>query len=731
MAGTRKRTGMSKQSTNKRGSQDDTPDEWAPSDSELGHTLSQVLRGPARKVQPSSKARTSGGGKPAAAAKPDSTEKRLPPVPPLLRTRAQTKALGTKAKQNQTAKADTSDGEPCVVIEKVDRISTSRHAEKQLLQPVGEPAGVPEADNRQKDEIVAMFDDAEDERLLTNAKATDTGNDALPIGHGASPASLQMEFVGEESRMNCRNLLDAAKHNKSRSRETRKSTKRSGAMSKSSSGDDFPDDPLSPAPRSQLHPAKRHGKRPWNQISSAEATEEEESTVLDPAFVLGQRLRPKASKTGALSRLEQARQNMRNTSYDTETETETEEIDQYASQTDTRDLIDLPESKNEAVQRHSSALVIRDSGDEDDDYISEPEDAHSEGQRYGGSSGGMDKFLGLFGPRYRKHMQKKARRHLTTSSGGNNNKSNNPGASSRFISPSKRNEGYSKSIDDDIADFIVDDEGGGDEIMDDDDVLNRQAAESATAEIHDELSRHDLPSSFKAYTQYLVYWVANGHRKPEFEADIERYFYYAYITVSRVTDSLEQSLVSSTAWVDSFRNSLYRYPELASSHIPGTPGCEACHFHYNRTATFCITLSGTPYDRELLIPPYAGTAMTQITHSRPKVVTIGDSDDSASESSHGEGDSGDSEDSNSHEQKTVSFNVGRLCNHRAKVWHELYHYFYHLANAVEVALNTLDTNVKDADPADMVSMLDDQGTLDNFFEDFKDLLSRAKSGFAK
>ncbi|KAJ1784696.1 hypothetical protein LPJ59_006300, partial [Coemansia sp. RSA 2399] len=213
-----------------------------------------------------------------------------------------------------------------------------------------------------------------------------------------------------------------------------------------------------------------------------------------------------------------------------------------------------------------------------------------------------------------------------------------------------------------------------------------------------------------------------------------RYFFFAYITIARVIDSVEQSLVESSAWVDSFRRDLHRFPEIHFSRISAIEGCDACHFRKNRTATFCLGLLGKAYDREELIPPRPGEpvatdASETQDNGRDSPMIVSDDEDSDFETG-----------AFRRKRSAVEFNVGKICKQRAETGHELHHYFYHLAHLVEISLSTLSFHGHIdgveagswnlVDPDDLVEMLDGQGMVDKLFTDFKALLSRSKSGFA-
>ncbi|KAJ2763121.1 hypothetical protein H4S06_000274 [Coemansia sp. BCRC 34490] len=414
-----------------------------------------------------------------------------------------------------------------------------------------------------------------------------------------------------------------------------------------------------------------------------------------------------------------------------------------------------------------SVLVIHDSsGESDNDFISEIEEPYP-AKEQAPSNDKLKTFLSAFEPKRRMQMHRKmeAKKDL-----GNKSEALDLGNHRSPQYPAKAVKGYSDDLDDDLADFIVDDEDAADgsdsglEIVNgneqhilssksrnpkrhgtsDDDLLpdlglEQPMEDTAMAQIPEEFSQFDLPTSFKTYVQYLVYWLCNGRHKPELSAKNAKYFFFAYVTVSRVIDSVEQSLVESSAWVEDFRRDLHSYPEIHFLRIAGIEGCDACHFHKNRTATFCLGLLGEPYDRDMLIPPRPGESVAVKTSdllndeesNMDSPMVVSDEDDS------------DIETVFLHDKKrsVVEYNVGKTCKQRAEIGHELHHYFYHLALLVEISLSTISLQRQDDDhsvegdwmhsePEDLVDRLDSEGSIDRLFAEFKELLSRSKSGFA-
>ncbi|KAJ2449053.1 hypothetical protein GGF42_004898 [Coemansia sp. RSA 2424] len=607
-----------------------------------------------------------------------------------------------------------------------------------------------------------------------------------------------MDFMDEESARNYQRILANSKRERSERRQTfRASGSRHNnesppktaphkpqpppllARELSASADELPDDPLAEitTPPRYATSSKRKRHTPL-RICDSEASDDNE--VLDERKILHQRLRTKPAQSSATpSRFEQARLNMERETYDSDTDHEDQySIGAYDSGNGAGAAIDTLDTDSEPERVASNAvMVIRDSSDDDDDFISDPEDRPPLPRprvagRSRASKEDMSSFISKFEPRRRKQMQGKLDQKSGNSTTAGSRQHRPPLSPPRGTL--KAVKWYGQDLDDDIADFIVedgddDDEAGSSGIAataatraanrdasassyDSDSSarpkFSREGPRGVMALMPDEFSMLDLPTSFKAYVQYLVHWICNDHRKPVVNDTNARYFFQAYIAVARVIDSVEQSVVASSAWVEPFRTSLHAYPDYAAAPIPGIPGCDACHFHSNRTATFCVTLSGTPYKRAILAPPKPGE-LSPIRDSAvesdgaaedgesgglSEVVTIGDDSDDFDDT-----EGLDSSRSGSGGQLHVDYNLGKVCKMRSEICHGLHHYFYHLAHTVEIRLGTLDYeskspamaggNLEDVVPDDLVEMLDAKGEIDDLFQQFKDFISRAKSGF--
>ncbi|KAJ2726522.1 hypothetical protein GGI07_000464 [Coemansia sp. Benny D115] len=694
-------------------------DDWAPSDSGLDITLSQVL------------------------GKSDGSHRQN-----------KNTATSTKASPNKTKRS----------------LEPKQHTPKKIKTPPLEIEEKAMPNKRSFEEVVkdiaAMFtDDDDDDQSEIDAPPPNKAD--KPESKPLLPPVPNLEFMDKESANNYRRILmQNKKRELNRARIAKRKSLPINFSSNSNDVDskpdektilidaldgDLPDDPLGIANQKSPRDLNKHKEQQAKHLSdSGEATDEAE--VLDRRAILKRRLRNRRATMPVLSRMEQARLNAQQATYDSESEADNIDmrgrvIDDSNNSQDT-DVIDMPETDSSDDEKsktsHPQVLVINDTSD--DDFISDPEEttvtpSKTQTKKTGQtkSNKDMNSFLSAFEPKRSSQMIGKL------NSKGTKRKDT---AEARHLKSPKKVKGYSDEIDDDIADFIVDD----DELVSDDNSTNHRAnnsaidvdddvvefdddkvekgtskptfgkaARGAVPLLPDEFSQIDLPTSFKTYVQYLVYWVCNNKHQPPFSKDNAQYCFLAYITVARVIDSVEQSLVESSAWVDGFRNSLHGYPELCKSKIPGVLGCDACTFHRNRTATFCVSLSGSPYNRTSLAPP------------RPGQVADGSSEE-------------ESEDSSSSDERysqTVSYNLGRMCMARAEVCHELHHYFYHLAHTVELLMQSVayeklqgtrekdvDDIWEDLDPDSLVELLEKQGHMDRLFGAFKEMLTRSKLSFA-
>ncbi|KAJ2861980.1 hypothetical protein GGH94_004559 [Coemansia aciculifera] len=764
----------------------DISDEWAPPDDELGLTLSQVLHRPSRKRPPPSEV------------KPKRTPTKVTRVTKL------PKSDRTSNKAPRPPRQTTSRVLAAPVANELVALSDSDSDTKKEKTAV---------DAQHIAAISAMFDDSDNDDGVNTKGDMATGTDkeygrdsqilvdsqlgtddesnihVKPEVTDQIPAP-QMDFMDEESAKNYQRILENSKRERAERRRTfraggnrnnetspvtAKSPLRTNpvlttrglpplAKEPSTSADELPDDPLAERCRLSPHttPSKRKRHAPL-RICDSEASDDNE--VLDERRILDQRLRTKPKLSlSTPSRFEQARLNMERETYASDSDNDDQHsIGAYDSGNGAGAVIDALDTDSEPEPLASNAvMVIRDSSDDDDDFISDPEDHRPIYPRVAGrskeSKKQLDSFISHFEPGRRKQMQQKLNRNSDHSGSRHHQSSTPPRVAPKAV------KGYSQDLDDDIADFIVDDDDA-DVVADSEGPTDRTAGTNAydsdisarpkfslegprgvMALMPDEFSLFDLPTSFKAYVQYLVHWICNDHKKPVLTETNARYFFQAYIAVARVIDSVEQSVVASSAWVEPFRTSLHSYPDYAASSILGTPGCDACHFHSNRTATFCVTLSGTPYKRAILAPPQPGELTSEelgpedeaesdkddeTGGTQNEVVMIDDDSDDL--------DSTEAPNSKSNDQPYVEYNLGKVCKMRSEICHELHHYFYHLAHIVEVRLETLDYEAihpsmgggsrEDVSPDDLVEMLDAQGDIDHLFHQFKDRISRAKSSF--
>ncbi|KAJ2661899.1 hypothetical protein IWW48_002130 [Coemansia sp. RSA 1200] len=599
-------------------------------------------------------------------------------------------------------------------------------------------------------------------------------------------------FIDEESARNYQQILANKRKGESIGR-----MENTQGVKRDSKGKSKQENPLEASPSNVLSDSDsssdssfvkvRHGRslRPC-LLHESDSEAAEEPDVLDKRRILGHRLRSSIKpKNSSLSRYEQARLKAQHSVGDSETENsdldlesavdDTQEgvvngdtnIDEYNFQVGqpNADILQT-DSETERMPRKSVLVIHDSSGESDNDFISEIEEPYS-AKEQSASNDKLKTFLSAVDPKRRMQMRRKmeAKRDL-----GNRSEALNLDNHRSPQYPAKAVKGYSDDLDDDLADFIVDDEDATDgndsglEIVNgnvqpilssegrnpkrhgtsDDDLLpclslEQPREDAVMAQIPEEFSQFDLPTSFKTYVQYLVYWLCNGRHKPELSAKNARYFFFAYVTVARVIDSVEQSLVESSAWVEDFRRDLHSYPEIHFLRIAGIEGCDACHFHKNRTATFCLGLLGESYNRDMLIPPRPGESVgvktsdllndEESSMDSPMVVSDEDDSDIRTEFQHDK------------KRSVVEYNIGKICKQRAEIGHELHHYFYHLALLVEISLSTISLQRQDdghsveddwmhSEPEDLVDKLDSEGSIDRLFAEFKELLSRSKSGFA-
>ncbi|KAJ2455216.1 hypothetical protein EV183_000951 [Coemansia sp. RSA 2336] len=599
-----------------------------------------------------------------------------------------------------------------------------------------------------------MFTDEEDKRDETpdNDQSDVDLVEKSDSDEYADQLAGKMDFMDQESADNYRRLLERNRKAKLRAAERKQAREQRQSMQKQNDSGEpranrlnaldselsLPDDPLDAVKLEgeniSQQPNRHNTARLRHQIS--DTSDDEISDTLSRKIVINQRLRARPSKSAARSRLEEAYNSLNQPIYDSESSSEDIEIAGSPNHNGQRaEPVDMPETDSEPERkRASTVLLIRDSSDDDSDFVSEPDDLPKLPPRrhppIGTASNRKQLKLSSAFASARKNRTKQ--RYFEPIEGNESPQD--------LIKSKTHVEGYSEELDDDLADFIVDDDASSEIIArathpskaresqteSDSDQLppptfGKEQPHGVLSLMPEEFSQLDLPTSFKTYVQYLVYWICNDRRRLRLSHDIARYFYLGYITVARAIDSIEQSVVASSAWVDSFRIDLYQYPEYSVSKIAAVPGCQACHFRSNRTATFEVFLSGKPYDRKMLAPPQTGADEN------------GSSDDSESTDSDAVSvvsvDSADS--------STPSYNVGKTCKLRSEICHQLHHYFYHLVNAVNTAIQPALADMRqgdtaeseDIDPDNLVSLLESQGVTDKLYDDFQEMMASAKSEF--
>ncbi|KAJ2840640.1 hypothetical protein FBU31_000250, partial [Coemansia sp. 'formosensis'] len=570
----------------------DVSDEWAPPDDELGLTLSQVLHRPSRKrPSPNEVKPKRTPAKAASGTKLSNTDSKALQPPQQTTSRELTNSVVNESVALSDSESDTMKERAAVDAQHIAAIS----------------AMFDDSDN--DDNVLANSDVAtgtakehsRDSQLLINSQ---TGTDDDESNIHTKPASTdqtpapQMDFMDEESARNYQMILENTKRERA---ERRRTFRASGSLNNndtlsttattqrtnsaltptrlppfakelSTSADELPDDPLADSSRSARHttPSKRKRHAPL-RIRDSEASDDNE--VLDERKILDQRLRTKPKLSSATpSRFELARLNMERETYASDSDKDdVHSIDGYDSGNGAGAVVDTLDTDSEPERLvRNAVMVIRDSSDDDDDFISDPED-HSPlhprvASRSKESKQQLSSFISQFEPGRRKQMQQRLNRKSNHSDSHHQRLSTSPKAASKLV------KGYSQDLDDDIADFIVDDDDAdaaaaaseeptgrtaGARTYDSDvsarPRFSREGPRGVMSLMPDEFSLFDLPTSFKAYVQYLVYWIWNGHKKPILTETNARYFFQSYIAVARVIDSVEQSVVASSAWVEPFR----------------------------------------------------------------------------------------------------------------------------------------------------------------------------------
>lgn len=217
----------------------------------------------------------------------------------------------------------------------------------------------------------------------------------------------------------------------------------------------------------------------------------------------------------------------------------------------------------------------------------------------------------------------------------------------------------------------------GDFINDDDDGLIGEPMDDAQLPLQfSSLGRAKPRELFK----YAVDWMVQKKINPAFASNSEIYD----LTFRKLDDEvkgLASSKYSSSVWTPEFTRALKARPEIfideIGKHIRAVtmPHCEACN-RRTHPATFSITFTGAPYNKETL-EPIAGDSDSSSESSS-------DSDDSSSASSEENVRGANTEKPTYNMQgeliapESRVFDLGSTCKANAQVAHTLFHWRHHL-----------------------------------------------------
>lgn len=141
-----------------------------------------------------------------------------------------------------------------------------------------------------------------------------------------------------------------------------------------------------------------------------------------------------------------------------------------------------------------------------------------------------------------------------------------------------------------------------------------------------------------------------------------------------------RELVDSQAWKNEFREALEALPNLRFQNIQFHDGCDACQ-RQGRVASTNLTFSGLYYDKETF------------------------------------------EHVGNYEQRKMSFNVGRFCATRSKLYHRIYHYKYKLYHKCNESVNRFNESQNETDVLE--KCLDDEEWMLKLYKDFSNMINSA------
>ncbi|CAG8617782.1 10759_t:CDS:2 [Ambispora leptoticha] len=232
------------------------------------------------------------------------------------------------------------------------------------------------------------------------------------------------------------------------------------------------------------------------------------------------------------------------------------------------------------------------------------------------------------------------------------------------------------------------DDGLNDFIVTEEDTVDVDLPEGFTSSGTQSLEYH-----FKVFIQYLIYLATI-----ENYSDVEEteYFRSSIKMIDRKIRDHSDVLVASSVWNTRFKKCLDYYPSYKLSFIYQFY-CDACSS--NRPANYMITLKGLPYDKRTLQP------LDELDSD------LLSDDDDGQKSRRG----------------IHRFNLGKFCQIRAKIYHNLQHLKFHFFNKVKEQVNKIiKERSEPIDPNDITATFDEDGITDSLFRRFENIFDEAE-----
>ncbi|KAL1606307.1 hypothetical protein SLS60_003709 [Paraconiothyrium brasiliense] len=197
-------------------------------------------------------------------------------------------------------------------------------------------------------------------------------------------------------------------------------------------------------------------------------------------------------------------------------------------------------------------------------------------------------------------------------------------------------------------------------------------------------AEHALPLQYSSLAlakprqlfKYAIDWMVQKKINPAFNSGDEIYE-LAFRKLDDEVTALAGSKYHSSAWTSDFSKAIKGRPEIivedidAETRARSEPYCEACN-RKSHPATFALTFTGKPYQKETL-EPLAANASDSDSDSGSSAV----SSTSSQESLNGEKPTYNTQGERIPPESRI-FSLGSTCKANAQVAHTLYHWRFHL-----------------------------------------------------